>query len=77
MNTPVKFGGFEHGAEGYQTTGCFSSRHAGGAQFAFGDGRVEFVNEDIAYGVYQAASTRAAADGISDTGSNTPKAGCP
>jgi prepilin-type N-terminal cleavage/methylation domain-containing protein/prepilin-type processing-associated H-X9-DG protein len=77
MNTPVGFGGFEHGLEGYQTTGCFASRHPGGAHFSFGDGRVEFVNEDIAYGVYQASSTREGEDDISGTGSTTPTAGCP
>jgi prepilin-type processing-associated H-X9-DG protein len=77
MNTPVDFGGFEHSAEGYATTGCFASRHPGGAQFAYGDGHIEFVSEDIAYGLYQAASTRAGDDDISGTGSATPKAGSP
>jgi prepilin-type N-terminal cleavage/methylation domain-containing protein/prepilin-type processing-associated H-X9-DG protein len=58
MNTKVGFGGSEYGGDGYQTTGCFASRHPGGAQFAFGDGRVEFVNEDVALNLYRALSTR-------------------
>ncbi len=62
MNTAVGLGGSEHGLEGYQTTGCFASRHPGGAQFSFGDGRVEFVSEDIALDVYRRTSTRAGAD---------------
>ena len=39
--------------------GGFSSRHAGGAQFAFGDGSVRFLSENIAPGVYQALGHRA------------------
>jgi prepilin-type N-terminal cleavage/methylation domain-containing protein/prepilin-type processing-associated H-X9-DG protein len=49
----------EHDSEGYPTTGAFASRHAGGCQFAFGDGHVEFISEDIALNLYRAASTRA------------------
>jgi prepilin-type N-terminal cleavage/methylation domain-containing protein/prepilin-type processing-associated H-X9-DG protein len=48
---------------GYQTVGSFASRHPGGAQFAYGDGRVEFVSEDIAIGLYWAASTMAGDEG--------------
>jgi prepilin-type processing-associated H-X9-DG protein len=62
MNTPVGFGGTEFGNDGYQTTGCFASRHPGGANFSYGDGRVEFVSEDIALDVYRRSSTRARAD---------------
>jgi prepilin-type N-terminal cleavage/methylation domain-containing protein/prepilin-type processing-associated H-X9-DG protein len=48
---------------GYRTVGSFASRHPGGAQFAYGDGRVEFVSEDIAIGLYWAASTMAGDEG--------------
>jgi prepilin-type N-terminal cleavage/methylation domain-containing protein/prepilin-type processing-associated H-X9-DG protein len=76
INTPVGIGAFEYAGDGYVTTGCFASRHPGGAQFAFGDGRVEFVSEDIAIGIYQAAATRAGADDGGTTGTTTPQPGC-
>jgi prepilin-type processing-associated H-X9-DG protein len=78
MNTPVGLGAFEYDGDGYQTTGCFASRHPGGAQFAFGDGRVEYVSEDIALQIYQATSTRAGEDDVGDTGtaSAAPTPGC-
>jgi prepilin-type processing-associated H-X9-DG protein len=59
MNTAVGFGGQEFNSGGYLTTGCFASRHAGGAHFAYGDAHVEFVSEDVAIDVYRAMSTRA------------------
>jgi prepilin-type processing-associated H-X9-DG protein len=68
MNTPVDFGGTQHELDGYKTTGCFASRHPGGSQFAFGDGRVEFVSEDIALNIYRATSTREGADDGFDSG---------
>ena len=37
----------------------FSSNHAGGVHFLFGDGRVRFVSENIDLGVYQGLATRA------------------
>ena len=67
---------FEYSGDGYSTTGCFASRHPGGAHFVFGDGRVEFVNEDIAIGIYQAAATRAGGDDGGQTGTTTPQPGC-
>lgn len=42
----------------YFAAGCFGSRHPGGANFVFADGRVEFLSEDIDYKTYQAYSTR-------------------
>jgi prepilin-type processing-associated H-X9-DG protein len=44
---------------GYKANGAFASEHPGGAQFAFGDGRVEFLSENIDHATYQAMSTRA------------------
>ncbi len=53
MNTKVGAGTqFEGG------NACFGSYHVGGAQFVFGDGRVEFLSENIALPVYRALSTR-------------------
>ena len=43
---------------GYSTNGCFASKHPGGSQFAFGDGHVLFVSEDIDLQTYRAISTR-------------------
>jgi prepilin-type N-terminal cleavage/methylation domain-containing protein/prepilin-type processing-associated H-X9-DG protein len=42
--------------------GAFGSEHAGGANFVFVDGRVDFINEDISANVYQALSTIARGD---------------
>jgi prepilin-type N-terminal cleavage/methylation domain-containing protein/prepilin-type processing-associated H-X9-DG protein len=37
----------------------FSSNHAGGVHFLFGDGRVRFVSENIDHDLYQSLATRA------------------
>jgi len=39
--------------------GAFISRHPGGANFAYGDGRVDFLTDNINFDTYQALSTRA------------------
>jgi prepilin-type N-terminal cleavage/methylation domain-containing protein/prepilin-type processing-associated H-X9-DG protein len=75
MNTPVGIGASEYTANGYTVTGCFASKHPGGAQFAFGDGRVEFVSEDIAGDIYQATSTRSGGDDLANGGA-APQPGC-
>ena len=75
MNTELGMGGEEFSGDGYTTTGAFASRHPGGAHFAFGDGRVEFVSEDIALEVYRGQSTRNKEDGFEASG--TAVAGCP
>lgn len=38
--------------------GGFGSKHLKGTHFAFGDGRVQFVNDNVALDVYRAMSTR-------------------
>lgn len=43
---------------GLCVNGAFASRHPGGANFAFGDGHVAFLPENIAFKVYQGLSTR-------------------
>jgi prepilin-type processing-associated H-X9-DG protein len=45
--------------------GAFASRHPGGAQFVFGDGHVQFVSANIAFGTYEAIATRAGDEPIS------------
>ncbi|MBN2581383.1 MAG: DUF1559 domain-containing protein [Pirellulales bacterium] len=42
--------------------GAFASQHRGGCNFVFGDGHVEFLEENIDFDVYQAMSTRAGRD---------------
>ena len=37
----------------------FGSYHPGGAHFVFGDGHVEFINEDIDLIVYRSLATKA------------------
>jgi prepilin-type processing-associated H-X9-DG protein len=49
-----------------KVNGAFASRHPGGANFAFGDGHVVFINENIAMFVYQALSTRDGGESIPD-----------
>jgi len=44
---------------GYKANGAFGSKHPGGANFAFGDGHVEFLSENINLPLYRALSTRA------------------
>ena len=42
--------------------GAFASRHPGGGQFVFGDGRVAFLSDTISQATYRALSTRAYRD---------------
>jgi prepilin-type N-terminal cleavage/methylation domain-containing protein/prepilin-type processing-associated H-X9-DG protein len=77
MNTPpIRDLGFFHDLEGYVTMGAFASRHPGGGQFAYGDGRVEFVSEDIALEIYQANSTRAKDDFVGESTTSAPMPSC-
>jgi prepilin-type N-terminal cleavage/methylation domain-containing protein/prepilin-type processing-associated H-X9-DG protein len=62
INSVSGLGWQEWSADGYVTVGSFASRHPAGAQFAFGDGHVLFVSEDVAIDIYRAASTRASDD---------------
>jgi prepilin-type N-terminal cleavage/methylation domain-containing protein/prepilin-type processing-associated H-X9-DG protein len=43
---------------GVTLNSAFGSRHSGGAQFAFGDGHVQFLTDTIDQAVYEALSTR-------------------
>jgi prepilin-type N-terminal cleavage/methylation domain-containing protein/prepilin-type processing-associated H-X9-DG protein len=64
INTP-KGKGLIDSDNGEDFNGAFGSRHAGGANFAFGDGHVVFIPDDIATGLYQALSTRASKEIVS------------
>ncbi len=43
---------------GRRLNGAFGSKHPGGAHFAFGDGHVSFLSENVDLRSYQALSTR-------------------
>jgi prepilin-type processing-associated H-X9-DG protein len=43
---------------GVPLNSAFASRHSGGANFAFGDGHVQFLTNTIDQAVYEALSTR-------------------
>lgn len=57
MNTPPSIVGAIADGEPPQVNGAFFSRHPAGAQFAYGDGHVEFIQEDIDFDTYQQLST--------------------
>lgn len=44
----------------------FHSRHVGGAQFAFADGSVRFLSENMALGLYRALATVAGGEPVSE-----------
>ena len=63
MNTPPGTGVVVD-LYGYKCNGAFASRHTGGAQFAFGDGHVLLLNENIALPVYRGLSTIAGREAV-------------
>jgi prepilin-type N-terminal cleavage/methylation domain-containing protein/prepilin-type processing-associated H-X9-DG protein len=58
LNTIPEAAGLLITTGGSQTHCGFNSRHPSGANFAMGDGRVNFVNDDIDEKTYRAMSTR-------------------
>jgi prepilin-type processing-associated H-X9-DG protein len=44
---------------------CFSSRHPGGAQFAFGDGGVRFIADTIDANVFEALGSPNGGESVS------------
>ncbi|HTN76805.1 MAG TPA: DUF1559 domain-containing protein, partial [Pirellulaceae bacterium] len=50
---------------GLKVNGAFGSRHSGGAYFAFGDGHVQFISENINLPLYKALGTRAGRENAS------------
>ncbi|WP_206028628.1 DUF1559 domain-containing protein [Thalassoroseus pseudoceratinae] len=57
VNTPPGTG-ITTSPYGTALNGAFGSRHPGGAQFAFADGHVSFISENIDLATYRALSTR-------------------
>jgi len=51
---------------GLKVNGAFASRHPGGVNFAFGDGHVQFVEENIALDVYHSLATRDGGEAFSE-----------
>ncbi len=49
---------------GQVVNGAFASRHPGGANFAFGDGHVVFLSDNIDFDLYRWLSTRAGGETI-------------
>ena len=45
--------------------GTFGSQHPGGGHFAFGDGHVSFLSDNINFNLYQALSTIAGNEPVS------------
>ena len=56
------------GASGGRCNGGFASNHSGGANFAYGDGHVSFVNDNIGTLVYQRISTRGLGEVVDPSG---------
>ena len=61
----VIFNGFVSGADGGRSNGGFGSFHPVGANFGFGDGRVQFVSEVVDAEIYNAVATRQSAELVS------------
>jgi prepilin-type N-terminal cleavage/methylation domain-containing protein/prepilin-type processing-associated H-X9-DG protein len=61
LNTPPGEGIVDsYYGQDQRENGAFSSRHIGGAMFAFGDGHVTFIEDTISMQTYRALSTKTA-----------------
>jgi prepilin-type processing-associated H-X9-DG protein len=63
MNTPPGLG-IVSNVYGRKLNGAFQSRHPGGTLFAFGDGHVSFLSENIQQVTYESLATRAGGEVI-------------
>jgi prepilin-type N-terminal cleavage/methylation domain-containing protein/prepilin-type processing-associated H-X9-DG protein len=78
LNTPI---GIDQGGgrmnnppqndDNSKTNTSFGSMHPGGANFAFGDAHVEFINDSINFEMYKALSTRAGNEVIAEISTGT------
>jgi prepilin-type N-terminal cleavage/methylation domain-containing protein/prepilin-type processing-associated H-X9-DG protein len=66
INTPAGKGVVDPADAANPMNGAFGSRHVGGANFVFGDGHVNMLNDTIAQTVYEALATRADKDRIGE-----------
>jgi prepilin-type N-terminal cleavage/methylation domain-containing protein/prepilin-type processing-associated H-X9-DG protein len=64
INTPAGTG-ITTSPYGIPLNGVFASRHPGGAQFAFGDGHVQFISANVNLATYRALSTREGEEPVS------------
>lgn len=62
----VVFAGWVTGADGGRCNGGFASLHPGGANFGFGDGHVEFIDESIDLDTYGDLATRRGGEVLGD-----------
>lgn len=62
LNTPPGHGATLKAGAGAGSNGAFGSEHAGGASFAYGDGHVDFLADDIDSAIYWCQSTIAYGD---------------
>jgi prepilin-type N-terminal cleavage/methylation domain-containing protein/prepilin-type processing-associated H-X9-DG protein len=65
LNTPHKLGYYDTNYGTY-SSGGFGSEHAGGGNFAYVDGHVTFISDDVSSNVYRATSTIAGASDGTD-----------
>lgn len=63
-NLAAKPGGGVYADDDWENMNAFRSTHQGGVQFCFGDGRVQFLRDDIELGVYRALATISGGEGI-------------
>ena len=63
-NNSAKPGGSLYADDDWQNMNGFRSTHQGGVQFCFGDGRVQFLRDDIELGAYRALATINGGEGI-------------
>ncbi len=49
---------------GYKANGAFGSKHAGGANFAFGDGSVSFLRDNVDLKIYRGLATRSGGEQV-------------
>ena len=57
--------GITHSPYGIPLFGGFGSQHPAGSHFAYGDGHVSFISENIALDIYRALSTRSGGEAAS------------